>query len=77
MTTIKNNLLVIPIITLLSACGSQSLKPIDTVEHVELKHFMGDWYVIAIYYQELLLWLKKTPFVNDPKVEEPESVKSA
>ena len=33
--------------------------------------------VIAIYYQALLLWLKKIPFVNHPKVEAPESVKSA
>ena len=47
MTTIKNNLLVLSLITLLSACGSQNLKPIDTVEHVDLKRFMGEWYVIA------------------------------
>jgi len=33
--------------------------------------------VIAIYYQALLLWLKKIPFVNHSKVEAPESVKSA
>ena len=33
--------------------------------------------VLAIYYQALLLWLKKIPFVNHPKVEAPESVKSA
>ena len=33
--------------------------------------------VIAIYYQALLLWLKKIPFVNHPKEEAPESVKSA
>jgi DUF1365 family protein len=32
--------------------------------------------VIAIYYQALKLWLKKTPFVNHPKDEAPESVKS-
>lgn len=47
MTTIKNNLLVLSLITLLSACGSQNLKPIDTVEYVDLKRFMGEWYVIA------------------------------
>jgi len=47
MTTIKNNLLVLSLITLLSACGSQNLKPIDTVEHVDLNRFMGEWYVIA------------------------------
>lgn len=33
--------------------------------------------VIAIYYQALLLWLKKIPFVNHPKEEAPESVKSS
>ena len=33
--------------------------------------------VIAIYYQALLLWLKKIPFVNHPKVEAPKTVKSA
>ena len=33
--------------------------------------------VFAIYYQALLIWLKKIPFVNHPKVEAPESVKSA
>jgi apolipoprotein D and lipocalin family protein len=43
----KNTLLLLALITLLSACGSQNLKPIDTVEHVDLKRFMGDWYVIA------------------------------
>lgn len=43
----KNTLLLLPLITLLSACGSQNLKPIHTVEHVDLKRFMGDWYVIA------------------------------
>lgn len=33
--------------------------------------------VAAIYYQALLLWLKKIPFVNHPKEEAPETVKSA
>ena len=33
--------------------------------------------VAAIYYQALLLWLKKIPFVNHSKVEAPKSVKSA
>jgi DUF1365 family protein len=32
--------------------------------------------VFAIYYQALLLWLKKIPFINHPKVEAPKSVKS-
>ena len=43
----KNTLLLVPLITLLSACGSQNLKPIHTVEHVDLERFMGEWYVIA------------------------------
>ena len=47
MTKVKKTLLMLPLITLLSACGSQNLKPIHTVEHVDLKRFMGDWYVIA------------------------------
>ncbi len=40
-------LLTLSLITLLGACGSQNLKPIHTVEHVDLERFMGDWYVIA------------------------------
>ncbi len=47
MKKMKNILLPLPLITLLSACGSQNFKPIHTVEHVDLKRFMGDWYVIA------------------------------
>lgn len=43
----KNLLLLIPLVSLLSACGSQNLKPIKTVEFVDLDRFMGDWYVIA------------------------------
>lgn len=43
----KNILLLIPLISLLSACGSQNLKPIHTVEHVDLQRFMGEWYVVA------------------------------
>jgi len=27
--------------------GCQTMKPIDTVEYVDLKRFMGDWFVIA------------------------------
>ena len=35
-------------ITLLGiATGCQTMKPIHTVEEVDLKRFMGDWYVIA------------------------------
>lgn len=36
-----------PVLALLAACGNQNLKPINTVEHVDLDRFMGDWYVIA------------------------------
>ncbi len=34
-------------LSLLASCGSKNLKPIHTVEHVELERFMGDWYVLA------------------------------
>ncbi len=43
----KNILLLLTLITLLSACGSQNLKPIHTVEYVDLERFMGEWYVVA------------------------------
>ena len=32
---------------IVTACGGMSVKPISTVEHVDLNKFMGDWYVIA------------------------------
>lgn len=32
---------------MLSACGNQNMKPIETVEYVDIDRFMGDWYVIA------------------------------
>jgi apolipoprotein D and lipocalin family protein len=32
---------------LIMAPGCQTMKPIHTVEHVDLNRFMGDWYVIA------------------------------
>jgi len=32
---------------ILTACSSQNIKPIHTVDHVDLDRFMGDWYVIA------------------------------
>jgi apolipoprotein D and lipocalin family protein len=31
----------------LCACGAMAQRPITTVAHVDLKRFMGDWYVIA------------------------------
>jgi apolipoprotein D and lipocalin family protein len=43
----NNTLLLTPLIILLTSCGSNNLKPIHTVEHVDLNRFMGEWYVIA------------------------------
>ena len=34
-------------LTLILIYGCQTLKPIHTVEYVDLNRFMGDWYVIA------------------------------
>lgn len=42
-----SRLLILPLLGLLSACGGQNLKPINTVDYVDLDRFMGDWYVIA------------------------------
>ena len=35
------------IIMILLSAGCQTMKPIHTVDHVNLDRFMGDWYVIA------------------------------
>jgi apolipoprotein D and lipocalin family protein len=35
------------ILTLILISGCQTLKPIHTVEYVDLNRFMGNWYVIA------------------------------
>ena len=35
----------LPFLVMISGC--QTMKPIHTVEHVDLNRFMGDWYVIA------------------------------
>jgi apolipoprotein D and lipocalin family protein len=40
-------MIMLSLTMLLSACGSQNLKPINTVDFVDLDRFMGDWYVIA------------------------------
>ena len=40
-------LAILPLIGLLGACAGMNMKPIKTVEHVDLHRFMGDWYVIA------------------------------
>lgn len=42
-----SSLLLLPLLSLLIACGEQNMKPIKTVEYVDLDRFMGDWYVIA------------------------------
>ncbi|MDH5487810.1 MAG: lipocalin family protein [Gammaproteobacteria bacterium] len=39
--------LCLPMVLSLGACQSVPLTPIKTVLHVDLKRFMGDWYVIA------------------------------
>ena len=41
------NIILLSLTMLLSACGSQNVKPINTVDFVDLDRFMGDWYVIA------------------------------
>jgi len=43
----KFKAIILTSIFLLSACGNQNFKPINTVERVDLERFMGDWYVIA------------------------------
>lgn len=43
----KHILPILPFLTLLTACGTQNMKPVHTVDHVELERFMGKWYVIA------------------------------
>lgn len=44
---IMKNILLLSLTMFLSACGSQNVKPINTVDYVDLDKFMGDWYVIA------------------------------
>jgi apolipoprotein D and lipocalin family protein len=38
--------IILPL-TLILISGCQTLKPIHTVEYVDLNRFMGDWYVVA------------------------------
>ncbi len=40
-----NSILIIMLLGI--ATGCQTMRPIQTVEKVDLKRFMGDWYVIA------------------------------
>lgn len=39
--------LIFTLLLLIPILGCQTIKPIHTVEHVDLNRFMGDWYVIA------------------------------
>lgn len=44
----KAKILLISILTsLFTGCASNNIKPIHTVEYVDLNKFMGNWYVIA------------------------------
>lgn len=45
--TMRLLLILYGLITLLSIQGCQTMPPIITVDHVDLKRFMGPWYVIA------------------------------
>lgn len=44
---LKNLIKVICMITILGLTGCKNLPPIQTVAHVDVDRFMGDWYVIA------------------------------
>ncbi|MDP8314006.1 MAG: lipocalin family protein [Candidatus Celaenobacter antarcticus] len=41
-------LLFLLTICFISACKEDNMKPMQTVEYVDIECFMGDWYVIAI-----------------------------
>lgn len=45
--TVRKYRAILIILTLILISGCQTLKPIHTVEYVDLNRFMGDWYVIA------------------------------
>ena len=42
------NIILLSLTMFLSACGSQNVKPINTVDYVDLDKFMGDWYVLSL-----------------------------
>ena len=44
--SIRTTLLTLSSFALVSACQA-ALPPLETVDHVDLERFMGDWYVIA------------------------------
>ncbi|HEX9172766.1 MAG TPA: lipocalin family protein [Telluria sp.] len=52
--SIRTNLACLSGALLLTGCQA-SLPPLDTVEHVDLPRFMGDWYVIA----NIPTWLER------------------
>ena len=43
----RRSLFLLPLITAVLLAGCQSTPPIQTVDHVDLERYMGDWYVIA------------------------------
>jgi apolipoprotein D and lipocalin family protein len=47
MRSLKHSLLALGCAGLLAGCQSTPLPPMDTVPHVDLRRFMGDWHVIA------------------------------
>jgi apolipoprotein D and lipocalin family protein len=45
--TMRQTLIWLGLAAVFSLPGCQTMSPIHTVEHVDLRRFMGDWYVIA------------------------------
>ncbi|MBK1718318.1 lipocalin family protein [Thiocystis violacea] len=39
--------IILSLLALTSACTEEGDPPMDTVKHVDIQRFMGDWYVIA------------------------------
>ncbi len=51
----NRSLLCALVLILGSGCSANRLPPIQTVDHVDLQRFMGDWYVIA----NIPTWVEK------------------
>lgn len=47
MKPISHLVAMVPLLALLAACQTSGHAPMQTVPHVDLERFMGDWYVIA------------------------------
>jgi apolipoprotein D and lipocalin family protein len=47
MIAVRSHLLAAVTALSIGGCTATSLPPVETVEHVDLERFMGDWYVIA------------------------------